>query len=154
MNNSSWVTRISTDLAVLPDFVQEYEARLSDVRRHTAIGGQLERNMRELPAHTEQVFNDLQLIEAVLRILELKLRQQRSQVFKKFLESYNRALSSRDAERYVDGDDLVISMEQLVNELAYLRNRFLGVMKALESKNFMLSNISKLRVAGLEDASL
>ena len=150
----SWITKISTDLAVLPEFVQEYETKLQQLRSSTAIGGQLERNMRELPAHTELVFNDLQLIEAVLRNLEIKLRQQRSQVFKRFLESYNRALSSRDAERYVDGDDLVISMEQLINEVAYLRNRYLGVMKALETKAFQLNNITRLRVAGMEDISI
>lgn len=150
----NWLNRISSDLAVLPDFVAEYEHRLEQHRGSAGIRGRLESQMTALPSDTEIVFNDLQLIEAVLRSLETRQRQLRSTVFRRFLEGYNRALSSRDAEKYADGDAEVVSMEHLINEIAYLRNRFLGVMKALESKNFMLSNISKLRVAGLDDASV
>lgn len=150
----NWLTKISTDLSVLPDFVDEYERKLEAAKAIARISGKLESNMSELPAQTEVIFNNLQLIEAVLKHLELKLRGIRSQVFKRFLEGYNRALSSRDAEKYVDGDEEVINMEMLVNELAYLRNRYLGVMKALETKNYMLGHISKLRVAGLDDAAV
>jgi hypothetical protein len=45
-------------------------------------------------------------------------------------------------------------MEVLINEIAYLRNRFLGIIKALESKNFMLGHIVRLRAAGMEDISI
>ena len=48
----------------------------------------------------------------------------------------------------------MISMAQLVNEFALLRNKFLGLMKALDSKQFQINNIVKLRVAGLDDAEL
>jgi hypothetical protein len=74
--------------------------------------------------------------------------------FKKYLENYNRALSSRDAERYVDGEQEVIDLETLVNEVALLRNRYLGIMKGLESKNFMLGHMVRLKTAGMEDFSV
>ena len=61
---------------------------------------------------------------------------------------------SRDAEKYVDGEDEVIDYEVLVNEVALLRNKWLGIMKALESKNFMLGHIVRLRAAGMEDISV
>ena len=63
-------------------------------------------------------------------------------------------MTSRDVEKYIDGEDDVISMAQLVNEFALLRNKFLGLMKALDSKQFQINNIVKLRVAGLDDAEL
>lgn len=150
----NWLNRISDDLSVLPDFVAEYETKLLEAKKAVSIHGRIETQMSSLPANTETVFNDLQLIESVLKQLEIRLRKIRSEVFKKFLEGYNRALSSRDAEKYVDGNDDVINMELLINEIAYLRNRYLGVMRGLESKNFMLGHISKLRVVGLEDASI
>ena len=62
--------------------------------------------------------------------------------------------TSRDAEKYVDGEQEVIDYETLINEVAFLRNKWLGVMKALESKNFMLGHITRLRAAGMEDVSL
>jgi hypothetical protein len=45
-------------------------------------------------------------------------------------------------------------METLINEVALLRNRWLGIMKALEAKNFMMGHLVKLRVAGMEDMSI
>ena len=74
--------------------------------------------------------------------------------FSKYLEAYNRALTSRDAEKYVDGEDEVVDFETLINEVALLRNRWLGIMKALESKNFMLGHIVRLRAAGMEDITI
>ena len=74
--------------------------------------------------------------------------------FQKYLEGYNRALTSRDAEKYVDGESEVIDFEVLINEVALLRNKWLGIMKGLDSKNFMLGHIVRLRSAGLEDVTL
>ncbi len=38
-------------------------------------------------------------------------------------------------------EDEVIDFETIINEVALLRNRWLGIMKALESKNFMLGQL-------------
>ena len=86
--------------------------------------------------------------------MNIECRKIRSRLFRKYLESYNRALSSRDCEKFVDGEDDVINHEQLINEFALLRNRWLGVLKSLDQKQWQLTNIIKLRVAGLDDASL
>ena len=43
---------------------------------------------------------------------------------------------------------------KIINEFALLRNKWLGVLKALDLKQWQITNITKLRVAGMEDASL
>jgi hypothetical protein len=60
-------------------------------------------------------------------------------------------LTSRDAEKYAEAEDEVVDMETIINEVALLRNRWLGVMKGIESKNFMLGHVVRLRTAGMED---
>jgi hypothetical protein len=82
------------------------------------------------------------------------LRKKRSEVFRKYIENYNRALSSRDAEKYVDGDADVVQWQLLINEFSMVRNKYLGLMKAIDSKQFQINNITKLRVAGMEDTTL
>jgi hypothetical protein len=67
------------------------------------------------------------------------------------LEAYARTLTSRDAEKYAEAEDEVIDMETIINEVALLRNKWLGVMKGIESKNFMLGHVVRLRTAGMED---
>ena len=74
--------------------------------------------------------------------------------YKKYLEGYNKALSSRDAEKYADGEDDVVDQQHIVNEFALIRNKFIGLIKAIDAKQFQINNIVKLRAAGLEDVAL
>lgn len=149
-----WYTLVTQDLANLPDFMEHYNTELEQARFEVGIKGSVERNLAGLPGITEHRFAHLQEIEAVLNYLNIQLRKVRSATFKKYLENYNRALSSRDAERYVDGESDVIDMESLVNEVALLRNRYLGIMKGLESKNFMMGHLVRLKTAGMEDFTI
>lgn len=150
----NWYNKIVANLAELPNFIQHYEREIDIARKETNIHGRVETNLSNLPGITEVRFGQLQEIEAVLKHLEIQLRKIRSGVFRKYLENYNRALSSRDAERYVDGEQDVIDMETLINEVALLRNRYLGIMKGLESKNFMMGHLVRLKTAGMEDFTI
>jgi hypothetical protein len=114
----------------------------------------VEKNISALPGITEHRFNQLQEIEAVLNLLNIQLRKIRRRHFQKYLEAYNRALTSRDAEKYVDGEQEVIDFEILINEVALLRNKWLGVLKGLDSKQWQLGHIVRLRTAGMEDITI
>jgi len=146
-----WYSKIVANLGNIPDFIAHYESELEDARRDVRIGGLVEKNITALPGITEHRFNQLQEIEAVLNHLNIQLRKIRRRHFQKYLEGYARALTSRDAEKYVDGEDEVIDFETIINEVALLRNRYLGILKAMESKNFMLGHVVRLRAAGMED---
>ena len=146
-----WYSRVVANLGNIPDFIADYERELEEAKRECRIGGLVERNIKELPGHTEHRFNQLQEIEAVLNYLNIQLRKIRRKHFQKYLENYQRALSSRDVEKYVDGEDEVVDFETIINEVALLRNRWLGVMKGLETKQWQMGHIVRLRTAGMED---
>jgi len=150
----NWYTKITNDLSVLPDFIAFFESELATAKTEVKVDGNIEKNIAALPGLTEYRFNQLQEIEAVLNFLNIRLRKMRRKYFQKYLEGYNRALTSRDAEKYVDGEQEVIDFEVLINELALLRNKYLGILKGLESKNFMLGHMVRLRTSGMEDASI
>lgn len=150
----NWYTQVTTDLSKLPDFIVHCENELLKARNEVKIYGNVEKNIAALPGVTEQRFNQLQEVEAVLNYLNIQLRKIRRKHFQKYLEAYNRALTSRDAEKYAEGEDEVIDMEVLINEVALLRNKWLGILKGLESKNFMLGHVVRLRAAGMEDITL
>ena len=125
-----------------------------EAKSQIRIKGNVEKAAAEMPGIVEQRFNQLQELEAILEYLNIVLRRLRSSFFKKYLENYARALSSRDVEKYVDGEADVVDYEKIINEFALMRNKWLGVTKALDQKQWQLTNIVKLRVAGMEDASL
>ena len=149
-----WYSRITADLGAIPDFIAYYERELDTAKSEVKLGGLVEKNIRDLPGVTEHRFNQLQEIEAVLNFLNIQLRKIRRRHFQKYLENYARALTARDAEKYVDGEDEVIDFETIINEVAYLRNRWLGIMKGLDSKSRMSGHIIRLRTAGMEDLTL
>jgi hypothetical protein len=146
-----WYSRVVADLGNIPDFIAHYERELEDAKKECKISGLIERHLKELPGVTEQRFYQLQEIEAVLHYLNIQLRKIRRRHFQKYLEAYARALTSRDAEKYVDGEDEVVDFETIINEVALLRNRWLGIMKGLETKQWQMGHIVRLRTAGMED---
>ena len=151
---STWYTRVCADLGQIPNFIAHYETELEQAKFDVGVKGNVEKNLSALPGITEHRFNQLQEIEAVLNFLNIQLKKVRRKHFQKYLEHYARALTSRDAEKYVDGEQEVVDFETIINDVALLRNKWLGVMKGLDSKQWQLSSIVKLRVAGMEDITL
>jgi hypothetical protein len=151
---SQWYRKVAKDISSLPDCIAYFENQLAEARAELKMTGSLERASRDMPGITEYRFNQLQEIEAILEHLNIELRKLRSLKFRQFTEHYNRALTSRDAEKYVDGEPEVADMDSIVNEFALVRNKYLGLIKGIDIKQWQLSNVIKLRVAGMEDAEL
>lgn len=150
----NWYTRVSNDISQVPDFITWYENELQQAKYDCTIKGIVEKNISALPGITEHRFNQLQEIEAVLNFLNLQLRKIRRKHFQKYMEAYNRQLTSRDAEKYMEGEDEVVDFETIINSVALIRNQYLGIIKGLESKNFMLGHVVRLRAAGMEDVTI
>jgi len=148
---STWYNKVVEDLSNIVDCINYYETELNEARLECKIKGTLEKSSAALPGITEHRFNQLQEIESILEHLNIELRKLRSNTFRKYLEKYNRQLSSRDAEKFVDGEQDVVDMTHLVNQFSLLRNRYLGILKGLDVKQWQIGHITKLRTAGLED---
>lgn len=152
---TQWYYKVTNDLSQIAPFILFYEDELIAARKELSLKGKtIEKHAAELPGIVETRFCQLQEIEAVLEYLNIKLKKDRSIEFKKFIETYARALTSRDAEKYVDGVSTIVDLTLLINEVALLRNKYLAINKSLETKNFMISNVTKLRIAGMEDSSI
>jgi hypothetical protein len=149
-----WYNKVSKDLGELPACLEYYYDQIALAQQECKIYGSLEKASSMLPGIVELRFNQLQEIEAILEYLNIELRRLRSKTFRKYLENYQRALSSRDVEKYVDGEADVVDFEKLINEFALIRNKWLGIIKALDIKQWQMSNIIKLRTAGMEDVTI
>lgn len=149
-----WYTDVSKDISNIPDAVNFFYNELEDARAEVKLSGNVEKAAAQMPGIVEHRFSQLQEIEAILEYLNIELRRLKSQHFRKYLENYQRALSSRDCEKFVEGEADVVDFEKIINDFALLRNKWLGITKALDQKQWQITNIVKLRVAGMEDASL
>ena len=149
-----WYSQVSRNIGEIPSAIQYFETELNAAKAECKLVGNVEKAASQMPGIVEHRFNQLQEIEAILNYLNTELRKLRSSFFRKYLENYQRALSSRDVEKYVDGEQDVVDYEKIINEFALMRNKWLGVLKGLDQKQWQITNIVKLRVAGMEDATL
>ena len=148
---STWYNKVVDDLSQIVPSIDYYNEQLKEAKYECRIKGSLEKASASLPGLTEYRFNQLQEIEAILEHLNIELRRERAKTFRKYLENYNRQLSSRDAEKFVDGEESVITLTHLTNQYALIRNQYLGIMKGLDTKQWQIGHITRLRTAGMED---
>ncbi len=152
---SKWYRKVTGSVAEVPNFLTFFENELEDAKKQLSMSGvSLERHAAMMPGITEHRFSQLQEIEAVLEFLNIEMKRIRGRRFKHYFQGYDKALTSRDAEKYVDGDDEVIDQALLINEVALLRNKYLAIHKGLEAKHWQINNVVRLRCAGLEDATV
>lgn len=149
-----WHRVIKQDWGKVIDFVDHFELEHTEALKEIQIKGSLEKLAAEMPGIVEYRYRQLQEIEAVLNYFENELKKVRSEKFKMFLEKYQRALSSTDAWKYVDNESDVCDLCDLINEVALVRNKFVGISKALEQKSWMLGHVVRLRAVGIEDCTL
>ena len=149
-----WYARVVDDLSEIPGAMAYFENEISDAKDETKIIGSLEKNSQELSGITSHRFGQLQELEAILKYLNIKYDKMRSDHYRKYLERYQRELTDRSIEKYIDGEEDIVNMSILINEVSLTRNKYLALMKGLEIKNWQISNITRLRVVGMEDAHL
>ena len=149
-----WYNKVTADLLELPNAIAYYDKQIEQAKFECAIKGNLEKQVAQLPGILEYRFNQLQEVEAILEHMNIQYNKEFRKQYKFYLEGYQKMLSSRDAEKYAAAEISVTDMEELKNMVALVRNKYLGIMKGIEAKNFMLGHITRLRAAGLEDVTL
>lgn len=151
-----WYNEICSDgkLERIPDAVQYFERELTTARNEVKISGSLEQAASRLPGIFEYRYSQLQEIEGIVQYLNIRLNKIRKEKIIYYTTKYNKELSTREAEKYVEGDDDYVDFSYLINYFALVRNQFTGLLKSLDHKNWQISNITKIRCAGIEDASI
>jgi len=149
-----WYRTIVNDLSQLPTALEFYTTEVCQALIETKITGSLERNAQELGGIMSYRFDQLQELEAILKYLNIQYDSLRSGQYKKYSEHYNKDLSDRAIEKYIDGVTDITEMQIMINEVAFVRNKYLAIIKGLDIKQYQMSNIVRLRCAGLEDIML
>lgn len=135
---------------VLEYFNQEYESGREEIK----IKGNLSQSMTQLPALYEIRFAQLQELEAILAFYNNKLNGIKGSLYREFQEKSKRSLTSTDLKQYVEGDVKTLAIQTIINEIALVRNKFVSLTKGFETKNYMLTNLTKLHIAGLDSVEL
>ncbi len=148
----SIIGELSGDNKNLPPLLARYETALEDHETNLVIKGKkLELANYEHPGW--QSYYDERRIElhTLVKYFEVEVNKVRGQLFRQY-ENYSRELDNRSKEKYIDHEPEYLTIFEIYLEVKDLHDRYAGVVDAFRSRGFTLNNITKIRVAALEDA--
>jgi len=137
----------------LKTILDRYDAALEDVEENLIIKGKkLEHANREHPGW--QSYYDERRIElhTLVKYFEAQVNKVRGKLFKDYTETYSRELTDRGKDKYIDKEESYLNIYEVYLEVKETHDQFVRVVDAFKSRGFALNNITKIRVAAMEDA--
>lgn len=152
-----WYEKLSknpTDNNILAEGIEYYESELENAKNDVNIIGHFQIQVAKMPGVVDHRYAQLQELESVLKFYEILYNKSKNKAIRECLEGCKKDFSSRDSKKIAECNSEVVNFEYILNRVARIRNKYLGIHKALEVKNFQLNNIAILYSFGLEDATI
>jgi len=135
----------------LPSILEVYENELSNAKAQLEIKGKkLEIANSENSAWLHYYDQRRVELHTLVKFFKAEEERVRGSLFKSYKENYSRALGEREINKYIDNEDAYIYVHSLLLEVEELYEQYQSTVNAFISRNYALSNITKIRVAQLE----
>lgn len=155
----SWynaIARDPNDLSPVVEAIAYFDAQHLEAREEleNLTGQRLMQVQARLPGIVEYRYQQLTELEAILSYLEIREDAAVGKQRLFYVEVYARKLTDRMVDKFAECHPDVIIIRELRNHVTAVRNRFVALSRGHEYLHFQLGNITKLRIAGLDDAIL
>lgn len=135
--------------------IPKYEQKVQAAEPIFKIEGRrLEEVARTLPhylSNYDQAYQEMKSLEEWANTIKEK---KTARFWKKYNEGYSRTLTTRDIQAYIGGEKEIVDISQLIVEITSIKNQLGSIVEALKQMGWMVSHITKLRVAEMQDAIL
>lgn len=151
----SRITDLGEHNQMLPTIVAEYDDALDNVKEKIEIKGKkLEAANVENAAW--QHYYDQKRVElhTLTKYFESERDRVYGKLFRKFKENHSIELGGQEIKRYIESEDEYLRMNGYYLEIKELYEKYEAVVKAFSTRGYALNNITKIRVASLEDVEL
>ena len=149
------LTLSEENLSEIVDLLPKYEKLLVAAENVFKLDGlRLEQVVKSVPQYQYSYDSAYQELKALDEWLTGIKEKRTAKVWKKYLEGYQRALSTRDIQAYIGGEKDIIEINQIITEIALLKNQMAAVVEATKNLGWMVGHITKLRVAEMQEAIL
>ena len=145
----------SVDLRIIPGRLATYRELIDAAEccfeLHGKKLGEIIRDHAHNLMSYDIILRECNLIENTIK---LKVEEIEGQLYKKYNENHQRALSTSDIKMYIKGDPDYVSGVEILIEVIHIKQQLEAIVDALKSMGWSLTNITKLRIAQLEDVEL
>ena len=147
----SKIAELGKDYKNLPTLLEAYETDLANARGQLEIKGKkLEIANSENSAWLHYYDQRKVELNTIVKFFQAEEERIRGSLFKAYKENYSRALGEREINKYIDNEDAFIYVHSLLLEVEEVYELYQSTVNAFISRNYALSNITKIRVAQLE----
>ena len=139
----------------IPSILNQYNEFLSEAKNDLELSGKtLGDASKEHPSLQMYYHERLVELNTLLKYCEMELNKVKSLLYVDLVKNSKMALSDREREKFIMGEDKFITMNKVWLEVKELHDKFDAVYGAFISRGYSLNNITKARVASIEDAIL
>lgn len=109
---------------------------------------------REYPAWFERWLRAQSEIDYSKKVVENMLDKVEGKLWRKYNDDHRRTLSAKDITMYIAAEESVVLLKQAKVDVEFVREKVIAIVKALESMNWTISNLTKLHVASIEKMAI
>jgi hypothetical protein len=140
--------------AQLPDLFDDYEREIAKAEPLFDIKGErLEMLARDLPQHQGHYNLKMQEMKMLMKWLE-NYKAKLEAIHLKNYSRGQRALSASDQKIFLAGESNIIELNQLIIEATLMHGKLEAIVDSFRQMGWMVGNITKLRVAELQEVIL
>lgn len=139
----------------LLSIITKYESFVDTAEELFSLQGKkLEEVCRVLPKNIAVYDKHFQEMKSLEEWMIIKRDKIQSKLWKKYVEGYPRALSTKDIQMYIQGDPEFVSFSEIIIEVTNIKSKLQSIIKGFDTMSWMLGHIAKLRIAELQDTVL
>ena len=139
----------------LPKVLAEYDSALDDVEELIKIKGKkLEGANMENPTWASYYDQKRIELKTLTDFFDMEVARVRGKLFRNYKEKSGYSLNERETNQYVNNEEAYLNMYQMYLEVKEMLDKYKAVVDAFTTRGYALNNITKIRVASLEDVLL
>ena len=147
----SKIADIGENYENLPNILEVYDRELNEAEERLKIKGKkLEVSNSENSAWLHYYDQRRVELKALVKFFQMEEDRVRGSLYKSYKENYSRALGERDINKYIDNEKEYLKVHGLLIEVEEMYELYQAIVNAFTTRNYALSNITKLRVSQLE----
>ena len=149
------ITNVGEKFQKLASVLSAYDKELDEVEERLSLKNKtIERSNMENP--TWMSFYDQKKVElkVLSDFMDMKVDQTRGRLFMRYKENHMVTLNASEINQYINNEDAYIEMCNFRFEVQEVYEKYKQVIEAFRTRGYALNNITKMRVAAIEDASL
>lgn len=139
----------------LPSILATYDDELKNSEQELAIKGKsLENANKENPSLYAYYDQRRLELKTLVDYMDNQVQRARGRLFRTFTENFNRDLSDRAKDKFIDNEQGYLDIYEIYLEVKDLQQQYESVVEAFKLRGYALKNITEIRVHQIENVVL